>query len=166
MTEIPTPPAPNTTTDEPGVTCAVFKAAPVPVVTAQPSNAARSSGISSAILTTARSCNNIFSAKDARSANCATGAPFCDNRGLASLGRRQAARLLHRWVSPDTHCAQDPQYIEVQAIIWSPGLTVLTSLPTASIIPAGSWPRTPGVRTGRLPCRACRSLWHTPLAAV
>src|SRR5260221_3504323 len=138
MTEMPTPPAPNTTTEEPGVTCAVFKAAPVPVVTAQPSNAARSSGISLSILTIARSCNSIFSAKEARSANCATSAPFCESRGFAPFGRKHAARLVQRWVRPDTHCGHDPQYIEVQAIIWSPDLTVVTSLPTASTKPAGS----------------------------
>jgi len=55
MIDVPTPPVPNTATDEPGVTCAVFSAAPTPVVTAHPSNAARSSGKSSAIFITALS---------------------------------------------------------------------------------------------------------------
>ncbi len=38
----PTPPQPNTATDEPGLTFAVLNTAPTPVVTAQPTRAARS----------------------------------------------------------------------------------------------------------------------------
>src|SRR5262245_17178403 len=146
MTEMPTPPAPNTATEDPGVTCAVLSAAPTPVVTAQPTNAALSSGISSGILTTLRSCISIFSANEARSANCEIASPPFDRRGFDPFGRKQAARLVHRCVHPDKHCVHVPQYIDVQAITWSPGLTVVTALPTASIMPAGSCPKIPGMR--------------------
>ena len=41
----PTPPAPITTTDSPAWTFAVFRTAPIPVVTAQPISAAISGGV-------------------------------------------------------------------------------------------------------------------------
>ena len=58
----PTPPAPNTATEDPGSIFAVFSTAPTPVITPQPTSAARSSGTSSRIFTTAFSCSSIFSA--------------------------------------------------------------------------------------------------------
>ena len=54
---MPTPPQPNTTTDEPGVTLAVLMAAPTPVVTPQPMSEAISKGMSSSILIAA-SCGH------------------------------------------------------------------------------------------------------------
>ena len=42
----PTPPAPKITTDRPALTFAVFKTAPAPVTTPQPSNAAWANGSS------------------------------------------------------------------------------------------------------------------------
>ena len=62
MAERPMPPAPKTATVEPGSTFAVFSTAPTPVMTPQPMSAARSSGMSSRIFTTAFSCSSIFSA--------------------------------------------------------------------------------------------------------
>src|SRR5271156_3900211 len=58
----PPPPAPHAATLEPGATFAVFSAAPTPVITPHPISAARSSGTSSAIFTSAFSCSSIFSA--------------------------------------------------------------------------------------------------------
>ena len=49
----PTPPHPITATVEPGSTLAVLNTAPTPVVTPQPIRAARSSGMSSRIFTSA-----------------------------------------------------------------------------------------------------------------
>src|SRR5262245_28139391 len=49
MIDRPTPPQPNTATDEPGVTFAVLIAAPTPVITPQPTSAALSSGIALSI---------------------------------------------------------------------------------------------------------------------
>ena len=58
----PTPPQPNTATVEPGSMRAVLSTAPTPVVTPQPISAARSSGMSSRIFTSAFSWTSIFSA--------------------------------------------------------------------------------------------------------
>ena len=54
--------APKTATVEPGSIFAVLSAAPTPVVTPHPMSAARSSGMSSRIFTSAFSCSSIFSA--------------------------------------------------------------------------------------------------------
>ena len=51
MTLSPTPPRPNTATDAPASTFAVFTTAPTPVVTVQPKNAAFSNGSEWSILT-------------------------------------------------------------------------------------------------------------------
>src|SRR5215471_147672 len=52
--------------------------------------------------------------------------------------------------------------------MWSPGLSVVTSAPTASTTPAPSWPRTIGRSSGKRPSPSTtwRSLWHTPVATV
>jgi len=60
---IPTPPAPNTTTDDPGRTLAVLIAAPAPVITPQPMSAATSSGMSLSILIDACCGTIVYSAK-------------------------------------------------------------------------------------------------------
>jgi hypothetical protein len=52
MAEMPTPPQPNTTTDEPELTWAVLMAAPTPVITAHPTSEATSWGMSLSIFTT------------------------------------------------------------------------------------------------------------------
>ena len=62
IAEMPTPPQPKTATVEPGSIFAVLSTAPTPVVTPHPINAARSSGISLVIFTSAFSCTSIFSA--------------------------------------------------------------------------------------------------------
>ena len=58
----PTPPHPKTATVEPGSIRAVLSTAPTPVVTPHPMSAARSSGMSLPIFTSAFSCTSIFSA--------------------------------------------------------------------------------------------------------
>ena len=60
MTEMPTPPQPNTTHVDPGATFAVLMAAPTPVVTPHPMSEAMSNGTSSSILTAA-SCGTTSS---------------------------------------------------------------------------------------------------------
>ena len=60
---MPTPPAPKTITDEPGLICAVLIAAPTPVITPQPISAATLSGIESSTGITAFSGTIISSAK-------------------------------------------------------------------------------------------------------
>src|SRR5438477_6322068 len=65
----PTPPQPITATVAPGSTLAALNTAPTPVITPQPTSAARSSGMSSSIFTIEFSCTSICSAKDDRFRN-------------------------------------------------------------------------------------------------
>src|SRR3972149_1702334 len=58
----PTPPQPNTATVAPGSTLAVLNTAPTPVVTAQPTSAARSSGTFGSIFTTLSTDSVAYSA--------------------------------------------------------------------------------------------------------
>jgi hypothetical protein len=62
-TDRPTPPRPTTSTDWPSRTRAVFRTAPTPVMTAQPTRAACSSGTASGTGRTARSDTTVCSAK-------------------------------------------------------------------------------------------------------
>src|SRR4029079_17546278 len=81
MTLSPTPPAPHTAQLEPGCTRAVLLAAPTPVVTAQPTSAARSAGTLGSYLTRLRSCITAYSAITPTPENTLSGLP------LASLVR-------------------------------------------------------------------------------
>ena len=49
---------------------------------------------------------------------------------------------------------------------WSPGVNSVTCEPTASTMPAASWPRMAGVGKGYRPSTKCRSLWQTPEATT
>jgi hypothetical protein len=62
----PTPPAPYTTTLSPGRTAAVYNAAPTPVATAQPTNAAAVIGVESGSGMQAGAGTTAYSAKAAR----------------------------------------------------------------------------------------------------
>jgi hypothetical protein len=62
-TDRPTPPSPTTSTDWPSRTAAVLSTAPTPVMTAQPTSAACSSGTASGTGSTARSDTTVCSAK-------------------------------------------------------------------------------------------------------
>src|SRR5919108_1676033 len=75
MTLRPTPPQPNTATEEPGATLAVLKTAPTPVVTPQPTRAARSSGILGSILTRLSTCTVAYSAITPQPEKTFTGLP-------------------------------------------------------------------------------------------
>src|SRR5271169_1372769 len=99
--------------------------------------------------------------------NWRNGSPFCDSRGAAVSGRVTMPPV-QRLGWPERHCGQLPQKPERQATTWSPGLTVVTSAPTASTTPAPSWPSTIGRSSGKrpIPSTTCRSLWHTPVATV
>ena len=72
----PTPPQPITATDEPGATFAVLNTAPTPVVTAQPTSAARSNGIVGSILTRLSTCSVAYSAITPQPEKTLSGAPF------------------------------------------------------------------------------------------
>ena len=49
---------------------------------------------------------------------------------------------------------------------WSPGFTERTASPTASTMPAPSWPSTAGAGKGIVPSITDRSEWHTPAACM
>src|SRR3984885_5405845 len=153
----PIPPQSNTATVAPGGTFAVFITAPAPVMTPHPTSAATFSGISSASFTTAFSCTSNCSANEDRLANCPTVLPFQNNR-CALPGGIFTSALEHRLGRPVVQYSQVPQKTERQVITRSPGLTYVTSLPTASTTAEDSWPRTTGVGIGYSPSRKCRSL--------
>ena len=155
-----------TATVSPGRTPAVLNTAPRPVVTPQPIRAARSRGMSSRIFTTRVLVDEHLLGERARArANWKTGAAVAAQAGR--LGRvGGGADGCTGAVGPDTQKSQWPQKTERQVMTWSPGLTWVTSEPTASTIPADSWPSTVGVGYGNVPSMKCRSLWHSPAAAV
>src|ERR1700693_18742 len=104
------PPAPNTATEEPASTFAVFITAPTPVTTAHPSSAADPSGTSLGIFTKPFSWVSIFSAKPAASPVMATILlPRYGIRGRVPAPRSVAERFLHRLGWPDRHWLQRPQ---------------------------------------------------------
>ena len=71
----PTPPQPNTATEAPGFTLAVLNTAPTPVVTAQPTSAARSSGTAGSIFTRLSTCSTAYSAITPQPENTLSGFP-------------------------------------------------------------------------------------------
>ena len=83
----PTPPQPNTATVAPGSTRAVLKTAPTPVVTAQPTSAARSRGIFASILTTLSVDSVAYSAITPQPEKTLSGLPAASlTRGVPSGG--------------------------------------------------------------------------------
>src|SRR5262249_51454126 len=75
ITLSPTPPAPHTPHVDPGTTLAVLMAAPTPVVTPQPTSAARSAGTLESYFTRLRSCTTAYSAITPTPENTLSGLP-------------------------------------------------------------------------------------------
>ena len=100
----------------------MLSTAPTPVVTPQPISAARSSGMSLRIFTTAFSCTSIFSANDERCANWRISSPPFESRGAEPRGRIVAAPP-HMFGRPERQYSQLPQNADRQPITWSPGCT-------------------------------------------
>ena len=87
ITDSPTPPQPNTATDEPGSTFAVLNTAPTPVVTPQPTSAAQSSGIFGSILIRFSADTVAYSAIAPQPEKMLSGAPAAScTRGVPSSG--------------------------------------------------------------------------------
>ena len=119
----PTPPQPITATVAPGSTLAALNTAPTPVITPQPTSAARSSGMSSSIFTIAFSCTSICSPNEDRlKAWFMCWPPFQVMR-RAWPGIILTSVFSHRLGWPVTHCGQVPQNTDRQVMTWSPGLT-------------------------------------------
>ena len=111
----PTPPQPTTATVLPGSTLAVWNTAPTPVITPQPTRAARSSGMSSRTFTSACSCTTICSANEDRLANWAIGSsPFLRRPRDASGPLTSGFSHSDMW--PVRHGSQWPQNTDRQVI--------------------------------------------------
>src|ERR1700730_2421601 len=118
----PTPPQPITATVEPGSTLAALSTAPTPVITPQPTSAARSNGMSGSIFTIEFSWTSICSPNEERLRNWFINSPpFHDNR-RDTPGGNLTSVFSQRFGWPVTHCEQVPQNTDRQGITWSPGL--------------------------------------------
>jgi len=164
MAEMPTPPQPKTTTDEPGVTLAVLIAAPTPVMTPQPMSDAISSGTVGSMGTTACCGRTISSAKVPVPAK-----PKSDSSPRRKRGVMMAliCTAEQRWGDlRSTQEAHSPHGGLQATITWSPSFTFATPSPTSAMTPAPSWPSTAGAGWGMVPVMPDRSEWHTPVAAM
>jgi len=148
-------------------TPAAYTAVPQPVGTPQPVSAATSKGMSFSIGTqefweiTDREANVPSMQKPPRSAPSSSW-----NRCVpsASIPVIICAPQSHRFWRPVEQYRQTPQAGMNEQTTWSPGLTRVTSGPTASITPAPSCPPTIGRRPVESPVRRCSSEWHIPEA--
>src|SRR5918995_7264601 len=162
IAEMPTPPQPNTTTDDPGVTLAVLTAAPTPVMTPQPTSEAISRGTSGSIFTAPWWGTIISSAH--------VPAPANPNIGDPSWLKCMAPMAPNWMLTQRLGCLRSTQYLHtphgaLQAMMtWSPGATDVTPSPTSLITPAPSWPGTNGAGCGIVPFMPDTSEWHTPVA--
>src|SRR3954466_16300201 len=159
MTLIPTPPAPNTTTLEPGTTFAVLIAEPTPVITPQPMSDAISYGTSDAIFCAAAARTTISSANVPVPAIPKYGVPPTVKRAFMN---ESIVPVMQRLGCPPMEWRQSPQGGTQQMITWSPTATLVTPSPTSTTSPAPSCPGTSGLGCGRLPRPAGRSQRPTP----
>ena len=164
MAATPTPPAPMTSTEDPGVIPAVLSAAPTPVVTPQPTRAATSSGTSSSIFTAAIPGTMVSSANVPQPVMAPTTVSPRRNCGLALMAKKPSMHRLG-WPRPVQY-GQVPHGGEKAMMTWSPGATWVTPSPMSVTTPAPSWPSTAGGVWGIVPFMADRSEWHTPLWAI
>src|ERR1035437_9030833 len=167
----PTPPQPITQTRSPIRTPAAWLTAPKPVITPQPSSAACHSGISSGIGIAPAAVTTACSAKQATVSPCWRTVPSAArSRELPSSSvpatevRPTGSHSVRR---PLRQAGQTPQGGTRQKTTGAPGARPVTSSPTASTIPAPSWPSTIGQRPSpSRPSARCKSEWQTPAAAT
>src|SRR6185312_12724722 len=140
-TDRPMPPMPNTATDAPGSTFAVFSTAPMPVVMPQPSRHTFSSGAALLIFATEIS---------------------------GSTPRPWVTRIFwHRLVLPERQYAHSPHSGVYSGITWSPTCSEVTPSPTSSTMPPPSCPRITGnIPSGSAPDNVNASVWQTPVATM
>src|SRR5271170_7631304 len=118
--ERPMPPQPITATVEPGSTLAAWNTAPTPVITPQPTRAARSRGMSSSIFTIAFSCTSNCSPNDDRLKAWFRCCPFQVMR-RATPGSILTSVFSHKFGWPVRHCGQVPQNTDRQVAVAQPG---------------------------------------------
>ena len=148
MAPLPTPPQPNTATESPRPTPPVFMAAPRPAMTPHPSSPA-AAGLASA---------DTFVACPAATSVFSTNAPM-PSAGDSTVPSARVIFWAALWVAKqycDRPRRQDlhwPHTARQLRITKSPGATSSTSGPTASTIPAASWPSRNGNSSLMAPSR-------------
>ena len=133
----PTPPQPMTTTLDPALTPAVLTTAPIPVSTPQAISAALSSGTSFGMATAWDWSTTI------RSANAPVRRPWTSGLPAPSCSgveRSSGNTSSQKTGAPSAQAGQKPQLRISVATTWSPAFSHVTPAPTASTIPAASWP--------------------------
>ena len=79
-----------------------------------------------------------------------------------SVGARTTSAREQSTIRPLKHLSQWPQNTERQVMTRSPGFRYVTWSPTASTVPAASWPKMMGIGVEYRPCTKCKSLWANP----
>ena len=116
-------------------------------------------GMESGIFTTWTSATMVDSAKTDTAAKFDAGSPLYV-KGWEML----PSDAMHQVGWPVEHARHTPQLARVAMTTWSPTFTDLTDEPTASTMPAPSWPSTAGGFHGMVPLITERSEWQTPAA--
>ncbi len=134
MAASPTPPQPKTATVSPRVTPPVFTAAPKPAMTPQPMRPAAAGP----------AAGSTFTAWPAATRVSSVNAPM-PRAGLSGVPSRVifwvALALSKQYHGrPRRHDRHVPQGARQAMTTKSPGATLATSSPTASTMPAASWP--------------------------
>jgi len=135
----PTPPQPITATLVPRPTLPVLIAAPIPAITPQPSRPTAAARASASTFVHWPAATRVFSAN----------APM-PSAGLSSVPSSSVIRCVALKVekqyhgSPRLQARQSPQTARQLRTTKSPGATSVTPSPTASTVPAASWPSRKG----------------------
>ena len=133
----PTPPQPMTTTLEPGLTPAVLTTAPSPVSTPQAMSAALSRAMSFGIAIACDWSTTMRSAKAPVRRPWTIGLPALSLSGVARSSGNTSSQ---KTGAPSAQAGQKPQLRMSVATTGSPTFSRVTPGPTASTIPAASWP--------------------------
>ena len=137
----PTPPAPMTTALLPGVSWAVLRTAPTPVMTPQARRHARSSPRSAGMTTSCDWSTTTDSANPATRMPALSGWPV---RLWSRCSVMSANCPSQRYAAPVRQGPQPPQVRRSETTTRSPGRTRVTPGPTSLTTPAASWPATTG----------------------
>lgn len=136
---LPTPPQPMTATESPRPTPPVFRAAPRPAITPQPSSPAAAGAAAGSTFVHWPAATSVFSANAPIPSAGDSGVPssrVIDWVALCVLKQYQGR--------PRLQARQVPHTARQLRTTKSPGATEVTSGPTDSTIPAASWPRRKG----------------------
>ena len=139
MAAHPTPPQPKTATESPGPTSPVYRAAPMPAMTPQPSSPTASGRAAGFTLVHWPAATRVRSAKAPM--------PSAGERGVPSASVIFCVAL---WVAkqyqgrPRRHDRHSPQTARQFRTTKSPGSRPVTPAPTDSTVPAASCPRRNG----------------------